>query len=114
MIIADDVESEILTTLILNKLKNNLKICVVKAPSFGDNRKATMQDIAIFTGGEYVAEEAGIYLDKQGENPEAVQATLGLAKNVTITKDDTIILNGNGSKYHFILTLENKSIRESK
>ena len=96
LIIAEDVESEILATLIINKLKNNLKICVVKAPSFGDNRKATMQDIAIFTGGEYVSEEAGIYLDKQSESPGLIQATLGLAKNITITKDDTIILHGNG------------------
>ena len=55
LIIADDVESEILATLIINRLKSNLKICVVKAPSFGDNRKATMQDIAIFTGGEYIS-----------------------------------------------------------
>lgn len=59
-----------------------------------------MQDIAIFTGGEYVSEEAGVYLDKQGENTELIQATLGLAKNITITKDDTIILNGNGAKYN--------------
>ena len=57
-----------------------------------------MQDIAVFTGGQYVAEEAGVYLDKNGENPELIQATLGVAKNVTITKDDTIILNGEGSK----------------
>ncbi len=66
LIIAEDVESEILTNLILNKLKGNLKVCVVKAPSFGDNRKATMQDIATVTGGQYVAEEAGISLDKSG------------------------------------------------
>jgi len=50
--------------LIINKLKSNLKICVVKAPSFGDNRKLTMQDIAIFTGGQYISEEAGVSLDK--------------------------------------------------
>jgi len=56
LIIADDVESEILATLIINRLKSNLKICVVKAPSFGDNRKAMMQDIAIFSGGQYIAE----------------------------------------------------------
>lgn len=57
-----------------------------------------MQDIAIFTGGQYVAEEAGVYLDKNGESPELIQATLGIAKNITITKDDTIILHGEGSK----------------
>jgi len=56
LIIADDIESEILATLIINRLKSNLKICVVKAPSFGDNRKAMMQDIAIFSGGQYIAE----------------------------------------------------------
>ena len=55
LIIADDVESELLATLIINKLKSNLKICVVKAPSFGDNRKASMQDIAVFTGGQYMS-----------------------------------------------------------
>ena len=64
LIIAEDVESELLASLIINKLKNNLKICVVKAPSFGDNRKSTMQDISIFTGGLYISEEAGVSLDK--------------------------------------------------
>ena len=98
LIIAEDVESELLTTLIINKMKSNLKVCVVKAPSFGDNRKATMQDIAIFTGGQYINEEAGASLDKNAQNPETLQATLGLAKSVTITKDDTIIMHGNGSK----------------
>ena len=57
-----------------------------------------MQDIATVAGGKYIAEEAGIFLDKSGQNPEAIQATLGVAKNVTITKDDTIILNGQGAK----------------
>ena len=56
LIIAEDVESEILTNLIVNKLKGNLKVCVVKSPSFGDNRKATMQDIATVTGGKYLSE----------------------------------------------------------
>lgn len=94
LIIAEDVESELLATLIINKLKSNLKICVVKAPSFGDNRKSTMQDLAIFTGGQYISEEAGVFLDKNAENLETLQATFGIAKNVTITKDDTIIMNG--------------------
>lgn len=82
----------------MNKLKGNLKICVVKAPSFGDNRKATMQDIATVTGGQFITEEAGVSLDKIGETPEAIQAALGVAKNITITKDDTTILHGNGTK----------------
>lgn len=71
---------------------------MVKSPSFGDNRKATMQDIAVVTGGQFVAEEAGISLDKNSENPESIQATLGMAKNVIITKDDTTILHGHGTK----------------
>lgn len=57
-----------------------------------------MEDIAVVTGGQYVAEQAGVSLDKNGENPESIQATLGVAKNVTITKDDTIILHGQGTK----------------
>ena len=57
-----------------------------------------MQDIAIFTGGQYINEEAGVSLDKNAENPETLQATFGVAKSVTITKDDTIIMHGNGSK----------------
>ena len=56
MIIAEDIEGELLAGLILNRLKNNLKVCAVKAPSFGDNRKATLQDIAAFTGGRFVCE----------------------------------------------------------
>jgi chaperonin GroEL len=79
-------------------MKSNLKICAVKAPSFGDNRKATMQDISIFTGGQYINEEAGTTLDANAKTPETLQATLGMAKSVTITKDDTIIMHGNGSK----------------
>ncbi len=98
LIIAEDIESELLTGLILNRLKNNLKICAVKAPSFGDNRKAILQDIAIFTGGKYVSEEAGVTLENCAASPEEIKATLGIAKNVSITKDDTILLNGNGSK----------------
>lgn len=98
LIIADDVESELLTSLIINKLKNNLKVCVVKSPSFGDNRKAILNDIAIFTGGKYISEEAGLTLDQCSQNPEDVKSTLGFAKNVTITKDDTIILHGEGTK----------------
>jgi chaperonin GroEL len=88
--------------LIVNKLKGVLKIAVVKAPSYGDNRKAMMEDIAIVTGGQYVTEETGGSLEDSGSKPETVQLTLGVAKNVIITKDDTTILNGNGSKYDFL------------
>jgi chaperonin GroEL len=98
LIIAEDLESELLAGLILNRLKNNLKICAVKAPSFGDNRKAILQDIAIFTGGRFISEEAGVTLESTTTSPEEIKATLGVAKNITITKDDTIILNGNGAK----------------
>lgn len=99
LIIAEDIESELLAGLILNRLKNNLKICAVKAPSFGDNRKAQLQDIAIFTGGRFVSEEAGVSLENCAGSPEEIKLTLGVAKNVTITKDDTILLHGNGQKY---------------
>jgi chaperonin GroEL len=90
-----------LAGLILNRLKNSLKICAVKAPSFGDNRKAILQDIAIFTGGRFVSEESGVTLENTTTSPEEIKATLGTARNITITKDDTIILNGNGQKYSF-------------
>jgi chaperonin GroEL len=75
-----------------------IKVAVVKAPSFGDTRKAIMEDIAIVTKGQFVTEEAGVSLAKNGEKPETIEATLGVAKNVVITKDDTTILNGNGEK----------------
>jgi chaperonin GroEL len=66
LIIAEDFESEVLGTLIINRLRSNLKICCVKSPSFGDNRKATMQDIAVFTGGQLISEEAGLGIDLAG------------------------------------------------
>ena len=69
LIIAEDIEGELLAGLILNRLKNNLKICAVKAPSFGDNRKSQLQDIAIFTGGKYISEEVGITLDTCTTSP---------------------------------------------
>ena len=101
LIIAEDIEGELLAGLILNRLKNNLKVCAVKAPSFGDNRKAMLQDLAAFAGGRYVSEETGSGLDHCSSSPEEVKATLGFAKSVAITKDDTIILNGSGDKYIF-------------
>jgi len=92
VIIADDVESEALTTMIFNKLQGKLKIACVKAPGFGDNKAAMLQDIAIFTGAQVVGEETGVQLDTENFDP----SVLGSAKKITINKDDTIILTGAG------------------
>jgi len=92
LIICDELESEALATLVLNKIKGVLKVCAVKAPAFGENRKATMEDIAILTNGTVVSEETGITLEK------AEMSVLGSAKEVIVTKDDTIIMHGRGSK----------------
>lgn len=92
VIIAEDMDSEPVTTLILNKLKVGLKVCAVKAPSFGDNRKATLEDIAISCGAQLVSEELGMTLEKTDPS------ILGSAKQIIITKDDTIIMHGSGAK----------------
>ena len=92
LIIADDVDSEALTTLVVNRLRSNLKISAVKAPGFGDRRKEMLEDIAILTGGMVISEERGLKLES------ATLEMLGTAEKVTIDKDNTIIVNGAGKK----------------
>ncbi len=92
LIIAEDVDSEALTTLVVNRLRAQLKICAVKAPGFGDRRKEMLQDIAILTGGTVISEETGVKLEN------ATLEMLGSAESITISKDNTTIVNGNGSK----------------
>ncbi|XP_062087690.1 chaperonin CPN60-like 2, mitochondrial isoform X1 [Humulus lupulus] len=92
LVVAEDIESDALSMLILNKHHAGLKVCAIKAPGFGDNRKANLDDLAILTGGEVISEDRGLTLDK-------VQLEmLGTAKKVTVSLDDTIILHGGGHK----------------
>ena len=92
LIIAEDVDSEALTTLVVNRLRAQLKICAVKAPGFGDRRKEMLEDIAILTGGTVISEEKGIKLES------ATIDMLGTAESVTVNKDNTTIVNGAGQK----------------
>ena len=92
LVIAEDLDSEALTTLVVNRLRTQLKICAVKAPGFGDRRKAMLEDIAVLTGGVVISEEKGLKLE------QATLDMLGSAEKITISKDNTTIVGGKGTK----------------
>ena len=92
LIIAEDIDGEALTTLVVNRLRGGLKICAVKAPGFGDRRKEMLQDIAILTGGTVISEEQGLQLET------TTIEMLGTAEKITVSKDNSTIVNGKGSK----------------
>jgi len=96
LIIAEDVESEPLASLILNRIQNSISVAAVKAPSFGDNRKAILNDIACITGATVISEEVGVTFEDSDES------ILGTAGKIEITKEDTVLLQGSGDKYLWV------------
>eukprot|EP00494_Astrolonche_serrata_P006494 UN06518 len=93
IIVAEDIDGEALAALVINRLRAGVKVCAIKAPGFGDNRKANLEDIAIVTGGQVISEDAGMSL-KDAANP----GVMGTMSKITITKEDTLMLEGAGSE----------------